>query len=164
MEAEVAGLEARRHYLDQQLGLVTITSPAPGVIATPKLKEKIGEQVNNGDLIAEVYELVHVTPEIVVSEKEIGEVKPGQRVVLKARAHPEVSLSGTVKAISPRAGDSDGPERKVFRVMVAMDQPTGLLKPEMTGNAKILCGKRTIVHLLTRRIARYVRVEFWSWW
>jgi multidrug resistance efflux pump len=164
MEAEVARLEARQHYTAEQLGLVTITSPAPGVIATPRLKEKIGQQVNKGDLIAEVYELEHVMPEILVSEKEIGEVRPGQQVILRARAHPEVSLSGTVKAISPRAVDSDGPERKVFRVMVAMAQPTALLKPEMTGNAKILCGKRTIFHLLTRRIARYVRVEFWSWW
>lgn len=98
------------------------------------------------------------------SEKEIGEVTPGQQVILKARAHPELSFSGTVQAVSPRAAESDGPERKVFRVKVMMDQPTDLLKPEMTGNAKILCGKRTIFHLLTRRIARYVRVEFWSWW
>jgi multidrug resistance efflux pump len=164
MEAEVARLEARQRYVDEQLGLVTITSPAPGVIATPKLKERIGEQVNKGDLVAEVYELVHVTPEILVSEKEIGEVKRGQKVILRARAHPEASLSGTVTAISPRAADSDGPERKVFRVTVTMDSPTTLLKPEMTGNAKILCGNRTIFHLVTRRITRYVRVEFWSWW
>jgi hypothetical protein len=46
-------------------------------------------------------------------------------------------LTGTVKAISPRAADSDGPERKVFRVIVAMEQPTSLLRPEMTGNAKL---------------------------
>jgi len=36
--------------------------------------------------------------------------------------------------------------------------------PEMTGNAKISCGQRRIVELLTRRLARYIRVEFWSWW
>jgi len=164
MEAEVARLEARRRYVKEQLQLVTITSPASGVIATPRLKEKVGEQVNKGDLVAEVLDVERVRPEIIVSEKEIGDVQPGQRVILKARAHPEVSLSGTVKAISPRADDSDGPERKVFRVMVDMDEPTALLRPEMTGNAKILCGKRSIFNLLTRSIARYVRVEFWSWW
>jgi hypothetical protein len=32
------------------------------------------------------------------------------------------------------------------------------------GNAKIHCGTRSLFHLLTRGIARYVRVEFWSWW
>jgi hypothetical protein len=39
-----------------------------------------------------------------------------------------------------------------------------LLKPEMTGNAKVSCGSRRLVDLLTRRLARYIRVEFWSWW
>jgi hypothetical protein len=34
----------------------------------------------------------------------------------------------------------------------------------MTGHAKIFCGRQTIAHLLTRRLARYIRVEFWSWW
>jgi hypothetical protein len=34
----------------------------------------------------------------------------------------------------------------------------------MTGTAKIFCGTRSIWTLLTRRVERYVRVEFWSWW
>jgi multidrug resistance efflux pump len=164
MEAEVARLEARRGYVQEQLRLTAITSPAAGVIATPRLREKIGEQVAKGDLIGEVYEIEHVTPEISVSEKEIGDVKPGQEVILRARAHPETTFSGKVKAISPRGADSEGPERKVFRVMVEMPDAAGLLKPEMTGNAKILCGQRSIFHLFTRRLARYLRVEFWSWW
>jgi hypothetical protein len=45
-----------------------------------------------------------------------------------------------------------------------MDGASDLLKPEMTGNAKILCGTRPLLELLTRRLARYIRVEFWSWW
>jgi hypothetical protein len=45
-----------------------------------------------------------------------------------------------------------------------MENPSLLLKPEMTGNAKIFCGRRRLVDLLTRRVARYIRVEFWSWW
>lgn len=44
----------------------------------------------------------HAALTIIVSEKEIGDVKPGQQVILGARAHPEVSLTGTVEAISPR--------------------------------------------------------------
>jgi len=39
-----------------------------------------------------------------------------------------------------------------------------LLKPEMTGKAKIYCGPQPLFQLMTRRLARVVRVEFWSWW
>ena len=49
-------------------------------------------------------------------------------------------------------------------VTTQLDNAAGLLKPEMTGNAKIYCGKQRAIDLLTRRIVRYLRVEFWSWW
>jgi multidrug resistance efflux pump len=163
-EAEIARLETHQRYLEDQVRLTTVLSPAQGIITTPKLREKVGEHVNRGDLILKVYELERITPEVAVSEKEIADVKLGQKVVLKARAYPGERFGGTVKAIAPAAIDDSDLRRKVFRVTIEMDQPSDLLKPEMTGNAKILCGSRPIVHLLTRRIARYVRVEFWSWW
>ncbi len=34
----------------------------------------------------------------------------------------------------------------------------------MTGTAKIHCGERRTITLFTRRLVRYLRVEFWSWW
>jgi hypothetical protein len=52
----------------------------------------------------------------------------------------------------------------MIRVMTEIDNRSRLLKPEMTGSAKIYCGTRRVFELAMRRIARYVRVEFWSWW
>jgi len=34
----------------------------------------------------------------------------------------------------------------------------------MTGQAKISCGKRRMVDLIRRRLARTLKVEFWSGW
>jgi len=34
----------------------------------------------------------------------------------------------------------------------------------MSGNGKVYCGKRPMIGLLTRRLVRYLRVEFWAWW
>ena len=45
-----------------------------------------------------------------------------------------------------------------------LENPGLLLKPQMTGIAKIHCGERRAMDLVTRRLVRYVRVEFWSWW
>ena len=42
--------------------------------------------------------------------------------------------------------------------------PSLLLKSQMTGTAKIYCGERRVADLMTRRLARFFRVEFWSWW
>jgi HlyD family secretion protein len=103
--------------------------------------------------------------EIVISEKDIRDVNVGQRVVLKARAYPGTNFSGRVVAVAPAA--IAGRQEwfgKVFRVMTEIDNPDRLLRPEMTGMAKISCGPRSLFDLLTRRLARYVRVEFWSSW
>ena len=121
--------------------------------------------MRKGDLIAEVHELKTVRAELLISEKEIGDVGVGQTVVLKARAYPETLFYGTVTAIAPAAiKEEEGSREKVFRVTTQIDNSRLLLNSEMTGKAKILCGGRRIFDLLTRRLARYVRVEFWSWW
>ena len=49
-------------------------------------------------------------------------------------------------------------------VTTQIDNRSLLLKPEMTGNAKILCGRHRIIDLVLRRLARTFEVEFWSWW
>jgi hypothetical protein len=129
------------------------------------LKERRGERVNRGDLIAKVYEQSVVTAEISVPEKEIADVAVGQSVVVKARAFPNRTFTSRITAIAPVAIEDDrGLGGRVIRVMTDIDNRSGLLKSEMTGNAKIYCGSRRIVELATRRMTRYVRVEFWSWW
>ncbi len=178
--ASLTRFEAQRQFLADQVRLTAIRSPTTGVVGAaipprskdstsvpapaPRLGEKVGEQVNKGDLIARVFDLNRTTAEITVSEKEIADVKPGQKVVLKARAYPDRALAGRVKTIAPAADDDTDLARKIFRVTIEMDGDSQFLKPEMTGTAKIFCGSQSIWSVLTRRFERYVRVEFWSWW
>ena len=164
-EAEISRLQAQRQYTKEQLQLLHVLSPISGLITTPKLKEKLGQNVKKGDLIAQVHELKTIRAEISVSENEIGDVQVGQEVVLKARAHPRQSFSGKISSVATTAikGDNGHPTRTVL-VTTQIDNDSFLLKPEMTGNAKIYCGKRSIIDLMTRRFAHYIRVEFWSWW
>jgi hypothetical protein len=34
----------------------------------------------------------------------------------------------------------------------------------MSGYAKITTGRRTIAARVVRRLIRFIRIEFWSWW
>jgi multidrug resistance efflux pump len=164
-EAELRSLEAQRHYLEEQFRLLTVVSPNDGIITTHKPKEKLGQHVAKGDLIATVHDLRKITAEIAVPEKEIADVHPGQPVELKARSFPQESFSGTVIAVAPTATmhEAGGGERSIS-VTTEIDNRNLLLKSGMSGNAKILCGEHKAIELLTRRIVRFIRVEFWSWW
>ena len=164
-EAEIGRLKAQQQLLDEQLRLMRVVSPHAGVITTPRMNEKIGQLVNKGTLIAEVHDLHTVEAEIAVTEQEIADVQVGQPVVLKARAYPTESFEGTVMAIAPAAVRQDEAfGQKVIRVITKIDNAPLLLKSQMTGNAKIYSGERSIAELMTRRLVRYLRVEFWSWW
>lgn len=165
--AEVTRLEAQRTYVAEQLRLTELTSPISGVVTTPKMKEKLGQQVNKGDVVAEVYDLSSVIGEISVSEKEIADVEVGDPVVLKARAYFNEEFEGRVVSIAPAVTryEKEIPQfEKTIRVTTRIDNPSLLLKPDMTGMAKVYCGQRRLIDIMTRRLARYLRVEFWSWW
>jgi putative peptide zinc metalloprotease protein len=182
MRAELAGLETQRKYLEEQLQLLKVITPATGIVATPsrQLKEMKRQLVKKGDLLAKVYDFKTVTVEMVIPEKEIADIKVGQQVVIKARSYPDETFHGSVVSIATAAsggssagapgapaasssssGSSSG---KTILVTTEIDNHSLLLKAQMTGQAKILCGERRIVDLVTRRLARTVKVEFWSWW
>lgn len=163
--AELASLEARARHLDDELERVQLVSPIAGVVTTPKLEERIGEYVRRGDLVLEVHALETVTVEIAVPEKEISDVAVGQRVELKVRAFPGRTFEGEVTSIAPvvTVPEQQHAERSVT-VSTRLANPDGLLKGKMTGTAKIRCGERRVLELLTRRLTSYLRVEFWSMW
>jgi multidrug resistance efflux pump len=164
-QAEIARLEVQQRYVGEQIGLVRVVSPVSGIVTTHNLKENVGQHVKKGDLIAEVHELRTVKAEIVIPEKEIADVQVGQDVALKVRAYPGRSFEGKVTSIAPIATKAEEKwEQRTVLVTTELRNPSLLLKPEMTGNAKIFCGQRPIFDLMTRRLARYIRVEFWSWW
>jgi multidrug resistance efflux pump len=164
-EAELARLEAERDYIAKQVYFLVIRSPIDGVVTTAKPKEKVGKLVEKGDLILEVYEYHTAVGEILISEKDIGEVRLGQEVTLKARAYPDRSFAGTVIAIATTAmEEADGLKRKVVRVRTEVENGDLALKPEMTGHGKIYVGERRLIEMASRRLVRFFRVEFWSWW
>jgi multidrug resistance efflux pump len=177
--AEIARLEAEKGFLEGQLQRTEVRSPAAGIIATParQLKEMKGQAVQKGALIAKVYDMKKLTVEIEIPEKEIADIKVGQKVAFRAQAYPDRTFAGVVTSIAttvqsavqsaesnmPFAGASSSARRTVL-VKTEINNDSLLVKPGMTGQAKIFCGPRRIIEIMSRRLIRTVKVEFWSWW
>jgi putative peptide zinc metalloprotease protein len=182
-KSEIEGLETQLSYLKNQLQRLNIYSTTSGIIATParQLKELRRQLVKKGDLVSKIYDPKAMTAEIMISEKEITDVKVGQKVSLKALTYPDKTFEGTVTAIGVAAqggGESSSSAtssgvaslthsasaNKSILVTTQLDNSSLLLKPEMTGHAKIYCGERGLIDLLKWRLSRVIKVEFWSWW
>jgi multidrug resistance efflux pump len=176
--ARLDRLDARRRHLEEQVRRLDVVSPVDGVVATPsrQLHAMQRQLVSKGGLIAKVYDFRRMTAQVMIPEKEIGDVRVGQRVELRTRAYPSVTFHGNVTAVAVAADGSQvgdvapasppqpaGGGRR-FIVTTEIDNRSLLLRPGMTGQAKVFCGPRRIVDLITRRLARTLKVEVWSWW
>lgn len=160
--AEIEGLVAQEKQLEVESSYTAIRSPIDGVITTHFLKQKEKSYLQQGDVVCQVANTKKIITEIPVPEKEVGDVKIGYPVKLKANAYPNREFDGRVTQISDIA-DQGSQDVRVVMVRSEVDNPHLLLKPQMTGYAKIYCGKRTIGDLMSRRMVRFIRTEFWSW-
>ncbi len=161
VEAEVAKLETSAGILEQQLEFLKIRAEIDGVVATPYLRNRAGEYLAKGAALCEIVSIGVVKIDMPVPEKEIADVHPGYTITMKVRGYPKRSFEAEVRAISPVAVQS-GSERMVL-VQGELENRDGLLKAGMTGVGKILCGKRRVGELATRRLVRWLRTEFWEY-
>ncbi|MCJ7507403.1 MAG: efflux RND transporter periplasmic adaptor subunit, partial [candidate division Zixibacteria bacterium] len=138
--------------LKEQMASSQIKSPISGMVTS------IQQQTN----LISIANLDTVRVSIKVSEKDLDAICVGQKTKLKVRSYPWISFYGKVTKISNQA--QEGSSKNIFLITSKVPNPELQLKPGMTGQAKIYCGKRSILNLLTRRIVRYLRVEVWSWW
>ncbi len=151
-EAEIGKLEAKLKFLEDQISASQIKSPIQGVITS----------ISSGDNLLSIANLDTMRVLIKLSEKDLDVLKKGLPVKLKVRSYPFLTFWGKVTKISQIADMEE--LKKTFTVTCKIENKDYLLKPGMSGYAKVFCGKMRLVSLLTRRIVRYLRVEVWSWW
>ena len=160
VEADVQKLANQVATLDQELAKTEIRAPIDGIVATPFVDRKLNQHLDPGEELCRIVDVARVTVEMQVPEKELADVRPGNPVWMKARSLPSVDLQGRVDFIAPVAQTVNGQQMVVVRS--ELENADLLLKPDMTGVAKIYCGERRIIDLISRRIIRWVRTEFWD--
>jgi multidrug resistance efflux pump len=163
--AETERVQAEQRLIEDQLEALMVRAPIRGIVTTERLKEKLGQNVLKGDLVAEIHDLRTITAEIQIPEKEIDDIAVGQPVVFKARAYPSRDFLGTVSAIAPVATKPEGfTVGNAILLRAEIPNDSRLLKSGMTGIAKVTCGKRNLLDVLVRKLRYFIRVEVWSWW
>ena len=168
-EADVIMLETQQTILTGELAKSEIRAPISGTVVTPFIERLLHEHLIPGAELCRIVDMDRVTAELVVPEKELADVALRSEVHLKVRSYPADEFVGTVDFIAPIA-ETESAQRYV---KVRVFDPRSLresepenqdqkLKPEMTGVAKIHAGKRLIIQLMTRRVVRWIRTEFWD--
>jgi multidrug resistance efflux pump len=173
--ARLARLQEDLRHLEQQQARTAVICPVAGVVTTPRLKEKVGQYLREGDLIGLVEEPAALEAEVVLAEQDVAAVQPGQAVALKPRALPYTVVQAHVDRIAPAAARPEAAGSGTTTVTVAgkgevqsnvivycrLDGVTTELRPGMTGYARVYTGQRSVGGILVDRALRYLRTEFW---
>jgi multidrug efflux pump subunit AcrA (membrane-fusion protein) len=157
--AHLSRLQEETRYLEKLESQLCVHSPVPGLMTTARLKDKIGQYVREGELICLVEEPNKLEAEIVLAEQDVARVHTGQVVTLKARALPFETFQAKVDRVAPTATRAD--VQGTVTVYCQFDNPGLELRPEMSGYARVLTGRRPIGAVAVNRALRYLRTEFW---
>jgi putative peptide zinc metalloprotease protein len=168
--AHLHRLDEEVRFLQDQKERIPVISPVAGLVLTPRLKDKIGQYVREGELIVQIEEPSVLEAEIALGEQDVPRVEPGQIVELVARSVPFSTYRSTLERVSPSTanrvevpgpivathGETPGAVTLYCRV-----PNESALRSGMTGYARIQCGKRPLGVIAGERVLRYLRTEFW---
>jgi len=151
-------LEIELKEAEKKLDELKICAPIGGKILTPKMEEKEGLFLNAGEILCELADLSQLQAKIYLSQWEIGDVKKNNPVELKISSHSRL-IEGRINQLSlvPHQGSTS-----VYEVRVDGEKPEALLKPGMTGKAKIHCDNVSLPAYLYKKVFRSLRTEQWK--
>jgi Multidrug resistance efflux pump len=160
----LAQISRARSALDlarQQLAATKLRAPIDGRVVAGSLQFAVGDYMHVGDLLARIEKAHQVQIQILLPESQIGMIKVGNEGYAGPWAYPYRTFDGRIIHIAPSAEASQN--GRVVRVIMSVPNNQGLLKPEMTGYAKIESGTYPVIVVFTRAIVRFLLVEVWAW-
>lgn len=161
IKAQIAEKTAELDYDRQRLSDTVLRASIAGEIASGSILTAAGGYLERGDLFTVIEDNSRLLAEIRLPQANISEVRQGAQVRIKTWTYPDREFYGVVKSIAPAADDSA--YGKVVRVTTEIDNSEGLLKTNLTGQAKIVGEQMTVFEAFTRMLVRFFYVELWSW-
>jgi len=151
-DAEIKRLRAQADYLEEQIADCTIRVPFKGQVTLFGLKNEIISVTRT--------DTVEIT--VRVPEDQIDILAVGQKMDFRVAGYPRHSFESSVEKVIV-SSQSDGDKNHFTAIGLAPNRD-GLLKDGMRGYAKINCGRSSVANNAIRKIVRFFRIEFWSWW
>ncbi len=135
--------QAEVNLLDIQIKKSVVTSPIAGVILTRNIES--GEIAQPGTVAMKIGQIDRLTITVYVSEDRYGQIKIGQRARVTVDSFPNEVFDATVIRIADRAEytprnvqTEEGRRTTVFAVKLAIENPTGKLKPGMPADVEFI--------------------------
>jgi multidrug resistance efflux pump len=160
--ADVQRLRDDLRFKEDQLERTRLRAPGAGRVITPNVDLLLGKYLTAGTLFAELEDSRTAYADISIPEGDIGLIGAGNTVRLRPWGAEYAELPGKVVVISPKADTTDR-GGSVIRVKTEVPNLDGVLRPQMTGYAKIDGREMYAWEAFSRMVLRFILIEVWSW-
>lgn len=160
IKARMLQAKAQLNLVNEQLTRTRFAAPFDGMIVSGDLSQALGSPVERGQVLFTVAPLDAYRVILKVDERDIGNVKEGQRGNLVLSGMPRKPLQFTVEKITPVSIAEEG--RNYFQVEAKMEENSDLLRPGMEGVAKIDIDRRKLIWIRTHKLVDWLRLSLWS--
>jgi len=130
-----------------QLEKTRISAPISGVIVDLPYHTR-GTQIEAGLTVAKIMDYQTMYMEVQLPEKYIGDIKPGQPVLLTNYTIPDDTLTGRITQLSPAIN----PDSRTFKGNISINNSDYLLRPGMFVKADIVTDHKDSVIVIPKSI------------
>ncbi len=160
--AQIAQAEAQLALVEEQLGRTEVTAPFDGVVVSGDLSQALGASIERGQVMWDVAPLDAYRVVLQIDERDIADLKVGQKGDLVLSSMPGQRHPLSVTKITPVSTPKEG--RNVFRVEAQLaERGDARLRPGMEGVAKVEIDERRLAAIWTRRLTDWLSLKTWSW-
>lgn len=157
---QLESLRQRHDMLKRESEGMAIVAPKSGVVLGEDLRKMVGRRYSRGEEICRIGEIGRFLLKIDVNEREIGSVRLDSPVRFKLKTVPGRVFTGRVSKINAEPMPNQYAQR-FYPVEVMIENSDGLLRPGMTGYARISFGRQSIGLILADKVWQALRPELW---
>jgi hypothetical protein len=161
LTAQMKQVQSEMALLDDKLAHTRVLSPFDGIVVSGDLSQQLGSPVEKGKVLFEIAPLESYRLVLEVDERDIADVRVGQRGNVLLSAFPSDPIEVTVEKVTPVATAKEG--RNFFRVEAALAKSDERLRPAMEGAGKIEVDRRLLIWIWTHQVVDWVRLAVWTW-
>lgn len=158
-QAQIDAANAEARLYQDQIDRAQVKSPFDGLVLKGDLTDQVLAPKKQGDELFLVAANDSLRAELSVSERDIQELKPGQRGNLATTSLPTQKYGFLIERIVPLGQAKEGDN--VFTVYGKLDQLVDTWRPGMAGEARIDVRKRPVIWIWTHKLVDYVRLKLW---
>ncbi len=125
---------------------LTVRAPADGLVYN--LPRKVGESLEEGQIVASVADPDHLRVRVRVDQPDLPRVAAGQRLVVTFDGLPDRKWGGEVTVVSPGLREMGG--RQVGEVLGEIADPTSQLPPNASVNVQIVVAEKKAALVVPR--------------